>query len=115
MVKCCDITAQMLREPITVQRATRVSDGAGGFSETWAAVSGAPTWAMAKATGGGERWASERIEATAGMSFTMRYWSGLTEADRIVMRGVAYNVRHIDNVEMQDRWMVVKAERGVAT
>jgi len=115
MVKCCDINAGMLREPISIQRPTKVSDGAGGYTETWAAPSGSPTRAGVKASGGSERWASERTEAVATWKFTMRYWSGLLESDRIVMRSIAYNITHIDNVEFADRWMVVTATRGVAT
>ena len=115
MTKCCDITARILREPISIQRATKTSDGAGGYTETWAAVTGSPARAGVKASGGAERWASERIEAVATWKFTIRYWSGLREEDRIVMRSTAYNITHIDNVEFADRWLIVTATKGVAT
>lgn len=114
MTLCCNVNAGMLREPITVQSRTRVSDGAGGWTDTWGIVQGAPRRASVKFLGGSERWASHRTEGVARMKFTMRYKSTVTEKDRIVMRGRAYNIRAIDNLEMANQWMEVYTDQGYA-
>jgi len=115
MKKCCDITAGMLRTPVTFQRKTRTSDGAGGFTEAWAAITGAPTRAQVKAKSGSERWLSERTEASAQFTVTVRYFAGLLESDRIVSAGKAHNVRFINNVEQRNRWLVIDVTAGVAS
>ena len=112
-MKCCDITAGKLREPIEFQRKTRTPDGAGGFTETWAAVAGAPTRAMVKGMSGGERWASHRLEATATHKIVVRYFDGLTEVDRAIIRNREYNIRWINNVEFADKFLEITAEVGV--
>jgi SPP1 family predicted phage head-tail adaptor len=104
----------MLREPITVERMTRTPDGAGGFTEAWAAVSGAPTRAMVKAMSGGERWASDRVEATSTHRIVTRYVDGLLESDRIIIRSRSYNIRFINNVDFDDKFLEITAEAGVA-
>lgn len=111
---CCDITAGMLKEPVTFERQSQVSDGVGGYTYSWAAISGAPTRAMVKAMSGSERYASQRAEATAHIKVTTRYFSDLKEADSVVIRGIRHNVRFIDNVDFEDRWLVISVERGVA-
>lgn len=111
---CCKYSAGMLREPVTFERLTRVSDGSGGFSEPWTAVSGAPTRGMVKPMSGSERWQSQRVEAKATHRIVVRYFADLTEADRVVIRDRAYNIRFINNVDFADRWLEISAEVGVA-
>lgn len=116
--RCCGSSskygAAMLREPVTFQRKTRTSNGAGGFTEVWATVSGAPTMAYVKAVSGGERWASERVEARATHRVVVRYFEDLTEVDRVVIRDRAHNIRFINNVDFEDKWLEITTEQGVA-
>lgn len=112
MVKCCDINAGMLRTSITVERDGRTSDGAGGYTDAWATLSGAPRRANVKFKSGNERQLAARTDAVAGYKVTMRYFSGLQERDRIVIKGRAHNIRAIDNVEMRDKWLIVHTELG---
>jgi SPP1 family predicted phage head-tail adaptor len=105
----------MLKEPVEFQRATKVSDGSGGYTETWAAISGAPTRAIVKAVSGSERFASDRIEATTRYRIVVRYFDGLLESDRVEIRSRVYNIRFINNVEFADRWLEIDLDGGVAT
>lgn len=114
MSKCCKYTAGMLREPVSFERKTRIDDGAGGFTETWAAISGAPTRAFVKPMSGREIWASQRVEATASHMIVVRYFADLTEVDRVVIRNREYNIRFINNVDFDDKWLEISAEGGVA-
>jgi SPP1 family predicted phage head-tail adaptor len=113
-MKCCDMKAGMLKEAVAFQRLTRTSDGAGGFTEAWAAIVGTPTRAHVKAMSGGERWHSDRVEASATHKIVVRYNSSLTTKDRVVIRGLAYNIRFIDNMDMADKWLYITAQVGVA-
>jgi SPP1 family predicted phage head-tail adaptor len=114
-VKCCEITAGMLKEPVTFQRETLTADGSGGTTSAWATIAGAPTRAGVKAMSGGERWASARVEANASWRVTVRYFAGLLPKDRVMIRGKAYNVRFVNNVELADKWLVIDVSEGVAT
>lgn len=113
---CCDnYNAGMLKEAVVFQRAANVSDGAGGFTVAWADIAGAPTRASVKALSGGERYASERIEATSKWRIVVRYFPGILESDRVRIRDRAYNIRFINNVELSDRWLEIDLDGGVAT
>lgn len=114
-MKCCDITAGKMRTPITVQRKTRTANGTGGFTESWATLSGASTRAYVVALSGAERLASDRVEASARFRVTCRYFSGLKESDRIQIAGRAHNIRFINNVEMRNKWYAIDVDGGAAT
>lgn len=113
-MRCCDMHAGMLREPVTFQRRSLASDGAGGQTETWAAISGAPTRAFVKPVGGAERFASDRTEATVRLRLVTRYNSGLREGDRVKIRDRVHNIRFLDNVEFKDKWLQIDVDGGVA-
>ena len=115
MAKCCKMNAGMLREPVTFQRAAKVSDGAGGYTETWATLAGAANRAAVKAVSGRERFTSDRIEATTRWRITVRYFAGLLESDRVVIRTRQYRIMFIDNVELEDKWLIIDLNGGVAT
>ena len=116
MVGCCSkYNPRMLTEPVEFQRKTRASDGAGGFTVTWPAIAGTPTRAKAMFASGSERYASERIEARVSVKIVVRYFSGLLEADRVEIRGKAYNIRFINNVDFDDKWLEISLDGGVAT
>lgn len=114
---CCapKYTSRQLRESVTFQRSTRVSDGAGGFAETWSTIAGAPTRAMVRPLSGRERWASERVEATANYRVVTRYDADLNERDRVLIRGITGNIVFIANVDMMDDWLEIDVNLGVAT
>tara|TARA_R110000772_G_scaffold15211_6_gene44179 strand:- start:24 stop:368 length:345 start_codon:yes stop_codon:yes gene_type:complete len=114
-MKCCDINSGMLREPVTFQRQTRASDGAGGQTQTWATISGAPSRAYVRAASGSERFASDRVEATVRLKLVTRYNSGLLESDRVVIRNKAHNIRFINNVEFRNQWLEILVDGGVAS
>lgn len=105
----------MLKEPITFQRMTRVTDGAGGWTETWATIADAPTRAQLRALSGGEAWRFDRVDATVRLMLVTRYASGIKESDRVIVRSRAHNIRFINNVEFSDKWLEIAVDGGVAT
>lgn len=114
-MKCCDMNTGMLREPVTFQRMTRTSDGAGGQTQSWATLSGAPTRAHVRAASGSERFSHDRVEATVKLKLTTRYSSAITEADRVLIRGRAHNIRFLNNLEFRNQWLEIGVDGGVAS
>ena len=114
-MRCCDYSAGMLRTPCQFQRKTRVSDGSGGWSEAWTNLAGAATRCSFKALSGGERFQAQRAEATTRNRIVVRYFAGLTEADRVVIGGRRYDITFINDVELRGRWFEIDLDGGVAT
>lgn len=113
-MKCCDYHAGMLKEPLTFQRLTRTTDNAGGFTETWTTINGAPTRGHVMSPSGSERFANDRVEGIVRLRITTRYTDKVTERDAVMIRGIRHNIRFINNVEFADKWIEIDAERGVA-
>jgi len=114
-MKCCDVNSGMLREPVTFQRMTRTSDSAGGQTQSWAAISGAPSRAYVKPMSGSERFSHDRVEATIRLKLVTRYNAGLLESDRVVIRNKAHNIRFINNMEFRNQWLEILVDGGVAS
>ena len=110
---CCKYNAGMLRTAITFQRKTRVSDGAGGFADTWATLKA--TKAHAKGLSGYERLTSDRVNAETKDRIVTRYFAGLTPADRVVMDGRAFNITYINDLDRKKKWLEIDLAGGVAT
>ena len=113
-MKCCDVNSGKLKEPVTFQRKTLTSDGAGGMTQSWATVSGAPTRAYVLPISGSERYASDRVEATVRLRLVVRYTNTILESDRVQLRSKVHNIRFIDNIEFANKWLQIDVDGGVA-
>ena len=111
-MKCCDMSAGKLREPVTFQRQTRTSDNSGGFTETWAAISGAPSRAFIMPVGGREWIAHDRVEAMPRLKLVVRYNADLKESDRVLIRSKSHDIVRIDNVEFRNKWLEITVDGG---
>lgn len=114
-MKCCDISAGMLRTGVEFQRSTRTSDGAGGAITTWTAISGAPTRAFFKGLSGTERLMAQRLDAQTTARIMVRYIAGITPNDRVLVEGDVFNIRYVDDIERRKRWLSIDIAGGVAT
>ena len=54
-LRCCEFHAGRLKEPVTFERRTLTSDGAGGQTESWAKITGSPSYAAVLPVSGSER------------------------------------------------------------
>lgn len=114
-MKCCEITAGMLREPVSFERqGASTNTGGNVVAGAWAAISGAPTRAFVKAASGFERAQAQRTNAEVSFKVSVRYTSTLRESDSVVIRSRRHNIRFIDNLEMADKWLVLSVDGGVA-
>lgn len=106
----------MLDQRITFQRNTPVSDGMGGQTKAWADLSDTPTvWANAKPVRGMETLEDGGTVAKAQHLFTIRYRDDVSELDRIVWRDESYNIRTVKRTSGRELFLVIEAERGVAS
>jgi SPP1 family predicted phage head-tail adaptor len=112
-VKCCDIKLGMLRTPVEIQRQQTVDLGGGATEITYSAIH--TTMGYMKPISGNERLYAERVDAQTKNRLVIRYRADLTESDRLVMRGRAYNIRALINLEFRDRWWEIHLDGGVAT
>lgn len=112
-MKCCDISAGMLKQPIIIERATKTPDGSGGHTVVWATV--ASPRALVRPVSGRERVWGDSLEANVTHRIMIRYRSGLLPADRIKLGTRTMQIRAILDLEEAHKWIEIQAEEGVAT
>lgn len=112
-MKCCYFKASDFRTTVELQRRSRVADGQGGWSEGWVTVRKIPTkWASASMT---ERVFAMQLQADAKHRCYMRYTTPLPQTDqRVVYKGLAYNIIGATDVEMMGKIIEIVLEQGVA-
>jgi SPP1 family predicted phage head-tail adaptor len=112
-MKCCDITPGSLRHRIKIERQTKVADGAGGSTITWATY--AEIRSFIKPISGNERLFSQRLEANTTHRIFIRYRGDLTTTDRINYNGRLMQIRALINLEEMNKFIEIYAEEGVVT
>lgn len=111
-MKCCDLTAGMLRNKITTERKTLAPDGIGGHVVTWPVVKSLR--AFIKPLTGGESLQANRLESKLSHRVFIRYVSDIETIDRINFNGRYFQIRAIINIEERNRWIELHCEEGVA-
>lgn len=102
-------------QSITLQRFSEASDGAGGSTRSWANfTSNASIWASVKAKSGRESLVEGRTNATFVVVFTIYNRNDISELDRIIWNGEAYNIRGVLRTGGRSLRLDIEAERGVA-
>ncbi len=110
------MTAGRLRDRITVQRLVAGADDYGNAVNGWA--DHLTLWADMLEGLGREAVAAGRIESAKTATIRVRRSVdalGITAADRIVARGVAWNIRSIVAVGRSNELIEMLCEAGVAT
>jgi SPP1 family predicted phage head-tail adaptor len=101
---------------ITLQRYTAAPDGYGGTLQTWVDYPVNPTvWANVVAKSGRESMTEDRMTATFVVLFSIYNRRDIDIRDRIVWQGVVYNIRGIRDEGGRALFLVIEAERGVAS
>lgn len=93
-----DVIGRMDRR-ITIERKTRVSDGMGGYTESWGEL--ATVWAEIRPLGAREVWDAMRVSAETRFRVRIR-WRGdsngapyYTSADRVIWQGRTYGIEQV--------------------
>ena len=107
--------AGKLDQPITLQRIAQVPDGLGGIEQQWANLPlNASVWAAVTPRMGRESMVEGRTTATYVVTFTIYNRDDISELDRIVWCGEAYNIRNLMRRGGRVLMLDIDAERGVA-
>lgn len=112
-MKCCDLSAGALREPLVFQRRQTQSDGMGGQDIDWVDLFQAN--GDVRPLTGREVLMGMQREASVSHRIFIRYREDLLPSDRIVMRGKPMQIIAIINIEMRNRWLELQCLQGVAT
>lgn len=117
MVKCASkYNARQLSARITIQSKTQVSDGMGGWTETWSA--GDDLWAVWKPMSGGERVQAMRVSPNLAVKAVIRFRGNSDGApfysaeDRLQYRGRTYNIKTVFDVDGRQDWLEMMLEEG---
>ena len=103
-----------MNQRITLQRLVKTPDGAGGYTESWSDYENNPRpWARVMAKAGRESMVEGRIAAQFTVLFEVYNRTDVTETDRILWEGIAYNIRGIRREGGQPLTVVIEADRGV--
>lgn len=109
------MSAGQRNKRVTFQRKDKVPDGGGGFAPGWAKL--ITVSARFKPERGRERVETGRVSAELTGVLTVRSSKNtrqITTADRVLIRGVPYQIRSIDNPDQRDRDLEMTVERGAA-
>lgn len=98
---------------ITVEGKTRVADGAGGFTDTWANSHSA--WSYIKPLTGNERWRAQQMATEVTHKIILKYQAGITTAHRVVFDSRVFNITEVINVEESNVILELMAVEGTAT
>ena len=105
-----------LDQRITFQRVTLTPDGGGGMVRAWADLTQTPkVWAHVRPRLGSEGMDQGRMNASSFATFTVRHREDISEVDRLVWKGEAWNIRRIMRVSQRQQYLEIDAERGVAS
>ncbi|QDP54146.1 MAG: putative head-tail joining protein [Prokaryotic dsDNA virus sp.] len=105
--------ADLLWKSVTLQRAVKTSDGAGGYTEAWANL--AVVDGGIAAMSGNERWNADRLNAESKWRLLIAYWGQLYATDRVLIDGRAYNISFVNDVQKRNAWTVLDLGEGVPT
>lgn len=113
--------AGMLRDRVTFERLNDGTDDLGNVSDgTWSEIGGAgqsTVWGGFRPERSGERLEAGRTESSVMGTLTVRSSTvtrSITEADRVQIDSVAYDIRGITNPDRRNKYLEMTVERGVA-
>lgn len=99
-----------LRHRISFQSATRVPDGGGGFTESWANITVQPeVYAAIAPLSGSEQLRHHQLETAVTHRVLIRYRADITPGMRIVREGVIYDIFSVLDSEGQGTWLEILA------
>ncbi len=100
-----------LDQRVSLQRAERVRDGAGGASTSWSSY--ATVWAMVRPMTGRERENASREEALTGYLVVIRYRGDVLESDRLLWDDRTLNIRFLKR-RGRAAFLEIEAEMGAS-
>lgn len=97
-----------LRHRLVLEEPQRVSDGAGGFTETWVEV--ATVWGALRPNGGSEAVDSGRLAGQVSHTVTLRHRDGVTPAMRFRKETRIFHILAAIDEDERRRWLTCLCE-----
>jgi SPP1 family predicted phage head-tail adaptor len=118
VVQCClrwdkMVSIGAMRHRITFQQMTSTLDAGGGRAISYSTFK--TVHAHIKQDSGREKYEQGVLEAKKVFTFTIRFISGLTEDMRIIFNSKSFNITSIINDDERNKYLIIKADEGVAT
>ncbi len=88
-------------------------DDMGGSAANWTAYA-EKVWAKARALSGKELERYDQVNATAMVTFVIRYRGDIKPEHAIRWMGDLYNIRYVPPLSGRAMYMAIEAEKGVA-
>lgn len=112
-MKCCDMTAAMLRHSAQIQAPVDTPDGMGGVTRDWVTL--ATVRCNIRPVSSRERVFLESIDNSLNSRMVMRYRADVTGEMVVLFNGLRHNIRGVPrNLENRNRWLELDLEQGVA-
>lgn len=92
-----------LRHRIIVQKLTSTSDGAGGFTQTWATH--VTAWASVKPISAREAMTHGGVAGVVTHRVMMRYQAGVVPAMRVSHKSRILKIEGVRNLDEENRWL----------
>lgn len=90
------MNAGKLRHRVTLQSNSPTVADSGARSDSWSDE--ATVWAAAENAGGGESLQEDQVQATLGMVWRIRYYSGVKAGWRVKFGTRYFDVNHVEDV-----------------
>ena len=107
-----------LRHRIAIQKSTESTNAIGEITDSWATVE--TVYGSAVQISGGEQRAAERNGLNVTHKITMRYRNDIGTDNtevlsgyRLLIKGVAYDIRSVNNMELRDKFVVAMCEARI--
>lgn len=113
LAKCCVDRVSQLKKRVTIQTLSVLSDGQGGWSESW--VDGDTVWASIEPLKGYERFQAMQMQTPVTHKLGMRYRSDVNTGIRLKYGDRIFSVEEVLNVNEDSRFLEIKAVERVVT
>lgn len=111
-MKDCKAGVGSFNRRIQIQSVAPVSDGQGGYTETWTTTH--TIWVSIEQKRQRERITSQKLEDPALFVFMGRYVSGINTKQRILYDSRLFNITRVNNINERGLYMEIEALEGVA-
>jgi SPP1 family predicted phage head-tail adaptor len=98
---------------VTVESPTDSADGFGGFSTSWATKT--TIWCKYEERNGEVPLKNGKLTTETGVIFTTVYRDDVLTSDRLVLDGLVYDIKRVDNLNRKNEYLVIYCDSGVAT
>lgn len=103
----CTYLPGTMKHRVTLQSISRVSDGQGGYTESWTDV--ADLWASIEPVKGYEKYQAMQVQTPVSHKMVIRYRSGVTTKNRILYGSRVFDIKEVLNVNEDGRFLQIKA------